>query len=490
MLRITKKTLMKGGIIFICFFFFTAVVFAGGEKEGTGSAAEKEQVNLKMTTWITGGGTNEKEMREMYDTVTEDFKEKSGVGVSYDFIPVEQWATWLTTQFAASNEPPVFGIGLARAPLDYDKGYLLNLYPYAQEPNPYEKGIVWKDTFQQHFYEACLHPTEENVLPCLPRIYVVVRVFYNKDIFEASGVDGVPKTWIEFMDAQEKIKAAGYTPFGFPNTKYKDHSWIWSIRSIANTLLVDDVLPQVDIDGNGMATFNEFAKAWDKGLYNFTESPMQDVFHLMKEWQPYWNDDFNATTEEEVFEMFLREEVAMGLFGSWFMRPVLEMGDDLGFNVGVFPFPMITEETNIHSANISSVHGAIPDGNVAVSARVEGAKKEAAIEFVQYLTSSYYAEVASEIMYSMSPLKTFELRPELSGFVLQPYEEIIALDVLKAPLSEEFAVFNQRMGQLYLTGELGHDEFMQQMQSEYDQVIKDLKMSNKWTPENNYGTKK
>lgn len=36
--------------------------------------------------------------------------------------------------------------------------------------------------------------------------------FYNPEIFEAAGVTAPPKTWAEFMDACEKIKAAGYIP--------------------------------------------------------------------------------------------------------------------------------------------------------------------------------------------------------------------------------------------------------------------------------------
>ena len=38
------------------------------------------------------------------------------------------------------------------------------------------------------------------------------NVFYNEDIFKEAGVEAVPETWEQFLDACEKIKAAGYIP--------------------------------------------------------------------------------------------------------------------------------------------------------------------------------------------------------------------------------------------------------------------------------------
>lgn len=68
-------------------------------------------------------------------------------------------------------------------------------------------------------------------LKAIPYQAYTSGVFYNKAIFEEAGVTAEPKTWTEFLDACEKIKAAGYAPialddayvlynFGFQLARY------------------------------------------------------------------------------------------------------------------------------------------------------------------------------------------------------------------------------------------------------------------------------
>ena len=55
-------------------------------------------------------------------------------------------------------------------------------------------------------------------LPCLTEQPTVGGIFYNKDIFSASGITEDPKTWDEFMAACQKMVDAGYQPMALDST--------------------------------------------------------------------------------------------------------------------------------------------------------------------------------------------------------------------------------------------------------------------------------
>jgi len=46
----------------------------------------------------------------------------------------------------------------------------------------------------------------------LPTVYYSWGMFYRKDVFKSAGIVAEPKTWDEFLDACNKLKAAGITP--------------------------------------------------------------------------------------------------------------------------------------------------------------------------------------------------------------------------------------------------------------------------------------
>ncbi|NMD37259.1 MAG: carbohydrate ABC transporter substrate-binding protein [Christensenellaceae bacterium] len=82
--------------------------------------------------------------------------------------------------------------------------YLLDLEELAKEAN-YEETAM-----------PALVATARNVaggtLKSIPYQPNVFNIFYNKAIFEEVGVTEVPQTWVEFLNACEKIKAGGYIP--------------------------------------------------------------------------------------------------------------------------------------------------------------------------------------------------------------------------------------------------------------------------------------
>ncbi len=82
--------------------------------------------------------------------------------------------------------------------------YILDLEDLAKEAN-------YEETAMASLVGAC-RDLGGGTLKTIPYQPFVFNVFYNKDIFEEAGVKEEPKTWAEFLDACEKIKAAGYIP--------------------------------------------------------------------------------------------------------------------------------------------------------------------------------------------------------------------------------------------------------------------------------------
>jgi raffinose/stachyose/melibiose transport system substrate-binding protein len=82
--------------------------------------------------------------------------------------------------------------------------YILDLEDLAKEANYEETAIAG-------LVEAC-REVGGGTLKTIPYQPFVFNVFYNEDIFKEAGVEAVPETWEQFLDACEKIKAAGYIP--------------------------------------------------------------------------------------------------------------------------------------------------------------------------------------------------------------------------------------------------------------------------------------
>ena len=56
-------------------------------------------------------------------------------------------------------------------------------------------------------------------------------LFYRKDLFEAAGITGPPKTWEEFKAAAEKLTDPAKKQYGFqvfaPEAEYYWYPWLW-----------------------------------------------------------------------------------------------------------------------------------------------------------------------------------------------------------------------------------------------------------------------
>lgn len=412
--------------------------------------------------------------------ILSEYQEKTGVTIQFESQP-KDYRVWLTTQFTANQGPDVYSGILYDMTTDYDAGYLYNFAELYEQESAYDPGKPWKSTLPESISER-MYLTDADV-PGYPSSTSVVRIFYNKDLFDKVGAK-IPETWDEFMEACEMLKKDGITPFGFPNASKEDLSWLWFNNSVCSQLN-PDMVEALDVSGNGYVELNEIAKGFDEGTLTFTSENMKQSYELMKEFSQYWTSDYNGLDQESAIDMFIRGEVAMVQAMSTNLTGIeTNVGDSFVF--GVMPIPVITKDTSEFAMGKSVILGGQPDIIYGINKTLESdpVKLAAAIDFVQYMSSP---EVQTKYMEAINriPLATSTQLPQrLEGF-------IITEEALRVPyytgISGELRDFFCRGGQLYLEGNYDTEEFAQYVQESFATVLETVKAENEWSADNNYG---
>ncbi|MCI9149525.1 MAG: extracellular solute-binding protein [Lachnospiraceae bacterium] len=454
---------------------------ADGEETGGEEAGGEEAGDISGVTLVFAQDlASDEAANAITNEILADYQEKTGVTIQFESQP-KDYRVWLTTQFTANQGPDVYSGILYDMTTDYDAGYLYNFADLYGQESAYDPGKPWKDTLPESISER-MYLTESDV-PGYPSSTSVVRIFYNKNLFDKAGAT-VPKTWDEFMDVCEMLKMAGITPFGFPNASKEDLSWLWFNNSVCSQLN-PDMVAALDVSGNGYVELNEIVKGFDEGTLTFTSDNMKQAYDLMKEFSQYWTSDYNGLDQESAIDMFIRGEVAMVQAMSTNLAGIeTNVGDS--FEFGVMPIPVITKETSEFAMGQSVILGGQPDIIYGINKALESdpTKLAAAIDFVQYMSSP---EVQTKYMDAINriPLATSTQLPErLAGF-------IITEDALRIPyytgISGELRDFFCRGGQLYLEGSYDTDGFAQYVQESFATVLETIKAENEWSADNNYG---
>jgi len=154
-------------------------------------------------------------------------------------------------------------------------------------------------------------------------------IFYNKDVFEAAGIEAVPTTITELEAACDKLLAAGYYPFSLANLPRWTGSMYYMYLVARHS-------------GNA-----EFDAAYD-GTGSFTSPAFIYAGNKIQEWvnKGYFNPGFNSMAPDNNDDRALLIQGAAGmmLHGSWQVSGI-KTDDEEFFNnsLGTFRFPIDEE---------------------------------------------------------------------------------------------------------------------------------------------------
>ena len=194
-----------------------------------------------------------------------------------------------------------------------DAGYLLDLRPYIHDLDQ-ETIQDWSEAQYKVFF------TRDGKQYGLPKYHGALALYYNKDIFDAAGVEYPAYEWTheEYLAAMKKLTVRD----GGRVTRWGsmfDVSW-------------DRI--QMHVNGWG----GHYVSPGDPSRCEMAASPAQEAMEWLR--ARIWDEHVMATRLDvqnlETRQAFIDQKIAMVEDGSWALKDILDGAD---FRAGVAPFP-------------------------------------------------------------------------------------------------------------------------------------------------------
>ncbi|GAA4830159.1 hypothetical protein GCM10023310_04010 [Paenibacillus vulneris] len=472
---------MSSGMLLLNACTATNTAAPGGEAPNGGG----KTIELNVMVMLESDGDEAE--RKSWESIAKTYSDSHpGVKVSLQmqsFAGVEQHRTWVTTQLIGKTAPDLFTTRYIWDQEDLKKGLLVDLTPYYKQKTAYSGDQTWEKLFPPTILQQLIG--DDKTYASAPNYVNSVRVLYNKDLFAQAGITNVPKTWNEFLDAQEKLLKINVVPFAFPNSKPGDYNYNWTIRILTEELLAGSY-DKLDIDKSGFIEVNEYVRGVDQGIIDIEKAPFKDVFPIVKNWSKYWPKGYNGLDFETAGDLFLRGKAAMVMRTSGQSKALFETSARK-FEMAAFPLPYLTKENHPESIGKLMEIGGVPAGNMAIPKTIAPEKMEAAVDFLAYTTSPKVQGLLAESLYRTPVIANAALPDKLKGF--QFVGERMQLNIYAGEVDKNVTEYNQKLGQLYLEGSSTLDKYISELKKLMVDGARKKISDNNWTKENNYGIK-
>ncbi len=302
--------------------------------------------------------------------------------------------TYTITQFTAGTAPDIVSPAVAQQPwADLTHDWWYELTDWVHAPNPYDA--------QHRSYSALLQPQYLEQLQLDKRFWSIAvtgqdaMFFYNKDLFAKAGVSALPRTWADFIAAQQKLQKAGIIPIAMDAGDITFGNPYPSIPAIFESMTMSKTLAKMH-PGPGLVTLDELVSGIDGGTFSANSPEYQESWRLIKSWSSYFQRGFGAglgaAFPTPAGHLFLEGKAAMYWAGSYWV-PIMESSVPAahGFAWDVFPFPQITPSSSSFATpghkgvGVWGAWGAVPWG-VSKAAEQRG-HLDLVQDFLFFLTS-------------------------------------------------------------------------------------------------------
>ena len=334
----------------------------GGSSDSSNDTAAASD-GVEEITWMFWDDLNATEdlislgYKDVVDRFNKDYEGK------YHVTPIttnlEEYYTKLNALVASNETPDCFIVS---------PGPNLDVYVepgVAADLTDDLKADGWLDTFNGG-EGAFSQQTYDGKIYAVPLNIAAACVFYNTEMFEKAGISTMPTDWDSFIDACDKLQAAGYTPLSI------SAGTAWCLSMLAGYLCDAE---GVDLD------------AIDAGTAHWTDANVVAAANKMLELSKYFQPTAAGDTNDVATANFYNEEAAMLIQGSWAIAQINGSNPDFEDKCGVFAFPGTNGRVIAKSDSL------------AMSANTE--HKEAVLAFMKYFTDDtaqkYTAEVGGKI---------------------------------------------------------------------------------------------
>lgn len=173
---------------------------------------------------------------------------------------------------------------------DLGKGWYVDLTPYFDTPNTYAEGSPkWGDLYNKQELDGTKASDGKIYYACLDK--VTVGLMYNADILAAAGITEIPQTFSEFKTCLQTLKAAKEA--GKINAEVYLHQGFW-LEIFLNTSVYASKVKEFDLDGNGMVSAYELAKAQKQGKWSYDDPEFAEFLDLCYLKASYYPENYLA----------------------------------------------------------------------------------------------------------------------------------------------------------------------------------------------------
>ncbi len=318
-----------------------------------GAVTAQPPVKLTFWSWRV-------EDKWAYDKMIQVFEQRNP-GIQVEFVPFKQteYNTILSSALTGGKGPDIIHLraygGLETfsaagfvAPLDFDT-------------------VPELKTFSRQMLDGA-RGRKDGKLYGVPFASQTIVVYYNKKIFSQAGVS-IPKSWDEFLSVCKTLKDKGVVPIA---NGAKEG---WTLELMAGAVAPNFYGGTV------------FYDAVTSGHTSFKDPTYTNALARMLELRPYMHPNFMGVDYATMQQLFLNEQAAMFMGGSWEIGFFKAQNKALDFDVFATPPLRGGQVPWVSSFN---------DGNYGINARTPSL--DAALKFIRFTATREFGQMFTDML--------------------------------------------------------------------------------------------
>ena len=344
--------LMTGAMLFS----LSGCVASGNNKESSdgSSTSEDGTVTLSFWSWLP--------TTEQSDDMIEAFeKENPGIKIDYTRTEQDDFFEKLQVAMASGTGPDLYGMTTGPMMQQYAK-FSVDMKETADQ---YWDG--WSDIINETAVEQCM--TDDGTMAGMPLLVAgMTTMMYNQTLMDECGVEKVPTTYEELLDAAQKAQ---------------EHGYVCMAAGAADDWVNSDWFVQAANEFENGAVYEAEA-----GERKWTDQCFVDT---MQAWKNMITEGIFeegalgvATYPDARDQYFFARKSLFFLTGSWHLGPTSPTNSEIqgteignrGDVIGMAPFPSVSE-----SGEMLGTSGV----DVMISMNKDCKEQEAAMKFIQFL---------------------------------------------------------------------------------------------------------
>ena len=287
------------------------------------------------------------EESDAFNGIVDDFKAANpNVNIKISMTPTDQWKAKINSALNSGSGPDIW-MANSKPQLDIDvkTGLILDLTPDIDISTLTD---VAKDAV-----------TIDGKVWAIPTGRYTVGICYHKDLFDKAGVTAEPTTWDEMKAAMDQLKSKNITPYSIA---VKDGSLSYfNYIGLASSVL-------------GIEGFNAILD----GTKKLTDADAVSALQEMRNWIPYYQQNYLGTVYAESKALFASKRTAMMDCGSADLSGYYQIDPNAQLGFFYWPVPDASKK-QVTNTGMNVIFN--------FNAKLADAKKDAALAFARWLVT-------------------------------------------------------------------------------------------------------